>query len=56
MLYNCICFIGTTVVLFGNNGTYCRTWELMTMGTIVVLEKAVGFDRTVSFEAEPVLG
>jgi hypothetical protein len=25
-----------------------RNWELMTMGTIVVLEKAVGLDRTVS--------
>ena len=23
-----------------------RAWELMTMGTIVVLEKAVGFDRS----------
>ncbi len=24
-----------------------RAWELMTMGTIVVLERGVGFDRTV---------
>ena len=23
-----------------------RAWELMTMGTVVVLEKAVGFDRS----------
>ena len=25
-----------------------RTWELMTMGSIIVIERGVGFDRTVS--------
>jgi len=25
-----------------------RTWELLTMGSIVVTERAVGYDRTVS--------
>ncbi len=27
---------------------FYRAWELMTMGSIVVLERGVGFDRTVS--------
>lgn len=25
-----------------------RMWELLTMGTVIILERAVGFDRTVS--------
>ena len=26
----------------------CRTWELLTMGSIVVIERGIGYDRTVS--------
>ena len=29
-----------------------RMWELLTMGAVVIIEKAVGFDRTVSAEKQ----
>jgi hypothetical protein len=37
------------VLFLNSNLVFFRNWELMTLGTIVVLEKNVGLDRTVIF-------